>query len=103
MVCLKVDENLFFVPVLREDASRGAHGAVVCLSLSQAGSSTLGVALTFRDTLARLSKRRDPAATPTPGGGRTSFSAQKQRELGRRRQPGSAHTKLRPAHWLGLW
>lgn len=78
-------------------------GAVVCLSLSQAGYPTLGVVVTFRDALARLPKGRALEATPTPGGGRTSFSAQKQREPGGRRQPGSAHTRLRPVHWLGLW
>lgn len=75
----------------------------MCLFRSQAGSLAVGVAVTFRDALARFPKGRGLEAPPTPGSGRTSFSAQKQREPSGRRQPDSAHPRLRRAHWLEPW
>lgn len=73
MVCLKVDENLplLLFPVLREEASR--------LFLGQAGYPTLGVAVTFRDALARLPKRRGSRPRPRPGVGGSRFQHRNRR------------------------
>lgn len=71
----------------------------MCWFCSQVGSLAVGVAVTFRDALARLPKGRGLEAPPAPGVGGPPFQ-RRNGEPSRRRQPDSAHPRLRPAHWL---
>lgn len=79
---------MLFVPELREDASRGAPTAVKCLLFrSQAGSLGRGGRGHVPGCPGTLPERAWPRGPARSRGGRTSFSAQKQREPSRRRQP----------------